>query len=180
MLRRFCQYAPACLATLGMLLLPPMVRAEGLNNATPAVQSAVVDIALSAGGTLHGKVLSDQGQPLDGAVVTLRRGEAELGRVTSNADGNFEFANLRSGLYVVETPVAQRAIRAWSPEIAPPGAKQSVLMAQQTVMRGQLGFLDPVSTTTLILGIAGVTLGGIAVADISDVKDIVERLPTSP
>ena len=180
MFRQLCQYTSVCLATLGMLLLPPVLRAEGLNGATPAVQSAVTDIALSAGGTLHGRVLGEQGQPIDGAVVTLRRGEVELGRVTSNTEGEFQFANLRSGVYVVETPVAQRAIRAWSPEVAPPGSKQSVLMAQQTVMRGQLGFLDPVSTTTLILGIAGVTLGGIAVADISDVKDIVERLPTSP
>ena len=47
------------------------------------------------------------------------------------------------------------------------------------VVRGQFGYLDPVNTSLILLGVAGVVLGGIAVREISDVHKEVKK-PDSP
>jgi len=54
-------------------------------------------------GTISGTVVNDSGQPMTGALVTVRQaGPSVLGRTTmSNSDGHFEVAGLDNGLYYV-------------------------------------------------------------------------------
>ncbi len=44
------------------------------------------------------------------------------------------------------------------------------------VVRGQFGYLDPVNTSLILLGITGVVLGAVAVNEINDLQDDVDKL----
>ncbi|OAI56256.1 hypothetical protein AYO47_02150 [Planctomyces sp. SCGC AG-212-M04] len=139
------------------------------------------DVALSEDGSFTGRVINDQGKPLDGVVVKLMRNEKEVATTNADSEGRFKFVSLKGGLYQVQTPQSQTTYRLWQADVAPAQAMKTVVVnGAAPVVRGQLGFLDPATMAALGLGIAGVTLAGVAVHKLDNLEDDVDKLPTSP
>ena len=117
----------ALLACLGMLFSGPMLQAAS-PQAGPSRVAAVPDVALDAGGTLHGQVVDAQGNPVGKTAVAVRHGRREVARAVSDESGRFRLGGLHGGLY--EIAVGQRATvcRLWVPNTAPPSAKPAALV----------------------------------------------------
>jgi hypothetical protein len=142
----------------------------GLAN-PPAVgprPAAVRDVALDAGGVLHGAVLDRAGRAMAGAPVQVVRDNAVFASVRTDAQGRFAAANLAGGVYQVTTPDSAAVYRLWTPGAAPPSAASSALLLPEGgVVRGQAGMggaLAPVVSAAVIATAAGITVG-IAASD---------------
>ncbi len=176
----------AALAASGMVVPVPALSEDRPKPAKPAATAPqpprVKDVALSERGEFSGRVVDDQGQALDGVEVKLVRGEKEVATTTADAQGRFRFANLKGGLYEVQTPKSRSAYRLWSADVAPAQAMKAVVVngAGTPVVRGQLGFVDPLTLTAVGLGVAGVSLAGVAVYKLNGLEDDVSKIPTSP
>ncbi len=77
------------------------LRTGRLFIAGAAVFLSLVPVSARAqgAGVVTGHVQDAQGQPLQGAAVTLLKAGKEIPPQTSGADGNFRFADLGSGVY---------------------------------------------------------------------------------
>jgi hypothetical protein len=139
------------------------------------------DVALAEDGSFTGRVINDQGKPLDGVVVKLVRNEKDVATTNADAQGRFKFASLKGGVYQVQTPQSQTTYRLWQADVAPAQAMKTVVVnGASPVVRGQLGFVDPATMAALGLGIAGVALAGVAVHKLDNLEDDVNKIPTSP
>lgn len=178
----------AAVAACGIVVPAPLLAQEKAAaptmpapKATTKAASKIRDVALSEEGVFAGRVIDDQGKPLDGVVVKLVRGEKEVATTNADAKGRFEFASLKSGVYQVQTPQSQTAYRLWSSDVAPAQALKTVVVnGSSPIVRGQLGFVDPASMVAIGLGIAGVALAGVAVHKLDNLEDDVDQIPTSP
>lgn len=177
---RMLRKAAVALAVGGMLFPQTDVLAA-TPGPLPAEQAApampeVVDVALSAGGTLVGRVIDEQGQPVDGALVSFRQGDHEVASIVSAQDGTFSADNLRAGVYVVQAGQGEGVFRFWAPNTAPPSARQDAVIVSGTqVVRGQFGHGGG---NLLLLGVAitGVVLSGVALHEIRQTKREVRRI----
>ncbi|MCA9079220.1 MAG: carboxypeptidase regulatory-like domain-containing protein [Planctomycetaceae bacterium] len=161
------------LATAALLLVPPPLLAAD----RPVATSAAKDISLTRDGQLQGRVLDSQGRPVEGASLRIRKGDQEQGQAITADQGEFRFAGMKSGLYVLEVAGQPHQLRLWSPQIAPPGAVNDLrLVAGDPTVRGQFGYLDPLNTSFLLLGVAGVTLSAISLNEINEVEKHVKAL----
>jgi hypothetical protein len=145
------------------------------------VAQKVRDVALAEDGSFTGRVINDQGKPLDGVVVKLVRDSKEVATTNADSQGRFKFASLKGGLYQVQTPQSQTTYRLWQADVAPAQAMKTVVVnGASPVVRGQIGFVDPATLAALGLGIAGVALAGVAVHKLDNLEDDVDKIPTSP
>ncbi len=145
--------------------------------AKPVVRpaSAMTDVALGAGGVLSGRIVDAQGQPLDGAVVSLKQGSRDVARTVADAQGRFVFRGLKGGAYVIEAGQSRGAYRLWAPQTAPPKAQQqALLVAGGPVVRGQFGGLDIITLTLLGSSIGALVLSAVNQSDINDVESKVD------
>jgi hypothetical protein len=179
----------AALAMSGLVVQPRIGTGEEKPAARPvraqesrAQSSPAQDVALTADGALSGRVFNAQGKPLDGVVVSLqRRGDETARETTSDSEGRIKFTKVRGGLYQVRTPQSEGVYRLWPADAAPDQSMKTVVMSGSgPVMRGQFGYLDPANTTAILLGVAGVTLSAITLSEVNDLRDDVDRIPTSP
>ncbi|QDT54035.1 hypothetical protein Pan44_20620 [Caulifigura coniformis] len=182
----------AAIAACGTALPAPLMAQE--KPARPAAAEApksaettkpdapkVRDVALAEDGTFAGRVINDQGKPLDGVVVKLVRNEKEVATTTADSQGRFKFASLKGGVYQVQTPQSQATYRLWQADVAPAQAMKTVVVnGSSPVVRGQFGYLDPATIAALGLGVAGVALAGVAVHKLDNLEDDVNKIPTSP
>lgn len=150
--------------------------------ATAEAERPMRDVALTQSGTFTGRVIDETGKPLDGVVVRLaRRGDEATSETTTDSEGRFRFAKLKGGVYHLQTPQSETTYRMWSADAAPAQALKTVVVSGSgPVMRAQLGFLDPANSTAILLGVAGVTLSAITLAQVENLKDDVDKIPTSP
>jgi hypothetical protein len=99
------------------------------------------DVALRDGGVLVGQVVNPQGLAKAGANISIRQGNHEVVRTTSDANGVFAAKGLRGGQYEILTDEGIRTCRLWAPNTAPPAARPAALLVSgQTVVRGQGGY----------------------------------------
>jgi len=113
------------LATLVVATATTGWAAEQTSNPAPVI----TDIALGEGGLLAGQLLGAQGNPLAGVRVSLEDVQnREIATVTTDQQGRFSVANVRGGVYQIVTPNSRGIYRLWAPGMAPPSAKQGVLM----------------------------------------------------
>lgn len=133
----------ACLSTLAMVAAPATLRAEepprvlpppaSLAERLPAAAETVTaafnvtDVALDARGSLHGQVLTAQGQPVAGAPVVLDDGASQV-TGTTGSDGAFRFDHVRGGAYRVQSAGQTHFCRAWTSGTAPPAANTGVMV----------------------------------------------------
>ncbi len=122
-------------ATLG-LLMPQATFANERSHRSP-----IRDVALQQAGTLHGAILSEQGQHAVGQTVSLTASGELVADAVVGADGKFAIAGLRPGVYSVAVGDSQNVIRLWSETAAPPSATPELLLVDQQsqVVRGKGG-----------------------------------------
>ncbi|MEZ5940128.1 MAG: carboxypeptidase-like regulatory domain-containing protein [Planctomycetaceae bacterium] len=153
----------ATVAAMFMVAAPQMLAQERMSNL-----DLTRDVALDASGVLNGQVVDSQGKPLDGAMVAVFQSEKQLKRVTSDETGRFQVAGLRNGLYTLEVAGNEYPVRLWNAQVAPPSAKAgATLVFGEPSARGQFGFLDPVNTSLLLLGVTGVTLSAVSLNEVN-------------
>lgn len=179
----FPRVMPLCLS---MLLVVPATANERARVASVASESSVLASAavprehcsLSADGVLSGRLISPEGQPLDGVAISLRRGDLVLRNTTTRSDGTFA-AVVSAGPIDVVTPRGSRPLQVWDATIAPPSARQQVtLVAGSTAVRGQVGG-GGASLGTLLgvgLGVAGVSAGVVAIRENEELEDELDEL----
>ena len=107
------------------------------STTTPAVTKPALgtDVAL-VDGKLTGKLLTANGQPIDGAVVSVLKDGKEVGKAVTTSDGSYTISDLKTGAHVIQTANGQQQVRLWAKEVAPASAK-SQLTISQTAIRGQ-------------------------------------------
>ncbi|MEW4527617.1 carboxypeptidase-like regulatory domain-containing protein [Maioricimonas sp. JC845] len=149
---------------------------------TPVVRTAqhtaVVDVALSADGSLKGQFVDHQGQPIDGAVVKVHQDGREIATVTTDAQGVYSVENLHGGVYEVAAGNSRQAFRVWSTNAAPPASRSmATIVARGDVVRGQdyynFGYLEAALLGTAI---GGLTVGVVTLSDVNDLEDKINKL----
>jgi hypothetical protein len=124
----------AAVASMGMAL-----PAAGLAAPTAASNH---DVALREGGVLVGQVVNPQGVVKANAHVSIRYGNHEVVRTTTDENGVFAAKGLRGGHYEILTDDGIRTCRLWAADTAPPAARPAALLVSgDNVVRGQ-GFVD--------------------------------------
>ena len=178
------QQTLALIAGLG-LVLPVNTWGDEQKPAAPraaAPKAITPDISLSAEGAFRGSLIDGSKQPMNQIPVILKKDSQKVAAVQTDEKGHFTFPNLNPGAYQLEVKDQRVPVRVWKAAVAPPKALKQLDMAyvpNKDVVRGQFGYLDPVNTSLILLGVAGVVLGGIAVREISDVHKEVKK-PDSP
>ncbi|QDU35815.1 hypothetical protein Mal4_00970 [Maioricimonas rarisocia] len=166
----------ACLGTV--LPSAPALAAGPQPVVRTAQQTAVVDVALSADGSLQGQFVDLQGQPIDGAVVTVHQDGREVATTTTDAKGVYSVENLRGGVYEVAAGNSRQAFRVWSTNAAPPASRSmATIVARGDVVRGQdyynFGYLE---AGLLGTAIAGLTVGIVNLSETNDLEDQIKKL----
>lgn len=160
---RFLQAAAITISSAGLVLPQSLLAAESpaLPTATSpadAAAPAVLDVALTQGGLLQGKVLDTQGQPVADAPVSVRFEGKEVASTKSSVDGSFAVRGLRGGTHVVVSGEHGGICRMWTAESAPPSARSAVMIVRGgQIARGQ-GFVS--GPGLLMAGLLGGAVAG--------------------
>lgn len=111
-------------------------------SAQPAPTPAVIDVAMSDGGVLHGQVVDLQGAPVTGLPVAVKAQNRDVAAATTSADGRFAVQGLRGGVYQVAAGEGHGVYRLWSAGTAPPSARNdAIVYTQNGQSRGALKML---------------------------------------
>lgn len=145
-------------AVAALLALVGIVCPPNLWAAQPARSGAVIkDVALQRGGVLQGAAVNVQGAPLKHAPVLCLQNGQLVKRTQSDAEGRFQFAQLRGGVYEIRTATGGGVYRAWAVRTAPPSANNSILLVDgQQSERGQL--LSVLSNPLVLLGLVAIAI----------------------
>ena len=150
------------LACLGLLVPGPMLQASttdaGPQHPADGRVPAVVDVALSDGGTLHGQVVDPQGNPLSRTAVSIQQFDREVATTVTDPSGRFRAAGLRGGMYRIVAGQAMGTYRLWAPNTAPASARPAALLIPNgvEVVRGQA--LQLLRNPWVIAGIVAVAV----------------------
>ncbi len=126
----FTQGAAVALACLGMFV----------GQIARAAQPLVNDVALAHGGVLKGKIVDRQGVAQMGVPVRLIQGTEVVASAQTDAQGEFVVADLRGGVYQIQTDNSAGVYRLWAPETAPPAANDGLLIVNgDEAVRGNQG-----------------------------------------
>lgn len=116
-----------------------VVAAPQLSATEPAAASAraqalsqafrVVDVEMDREGAVVGQVVSAQGRPVAGKLITLDNGSEQI-QLASDAQGAFRATGIRSGVYRVQTARQSQLCRLWQPGTAPPRANRGLMLVQ--------------------------------------------------
>jgi hypothetical protein len=110
------------------------------------------DVTLGSGNSFHGRFVNSQGEAVEGASVRLLQNNKVVAETSTTKSGEFEVSNLKPGNYTVQAGQKSALVRMWDKEIAPPAAKEQVVMISDgNLVRGQLGGLDLTTTTVITL-----------------------------
>jgi len=165
----------ACVLAVCGMLVP-----AGIQAAPPAKAKPAKDVALSGNGSLTGALVTPEGQPLDGAVVSIRQGGKEVTQAVSDAKGTFQVAGLNNGVYELAVGQQVTSVRTWPANIAPPSATPQAVLVVGNASRAQYGSgmtgLDLVGLTTLGASVTAAVLSGVALSQINDVDNKVDKL----
>lgn len=93
---------------------------------SPQRPSAVVDVALSRQGNLISRCEDEVGNPTADAVVSLLQQNQTIATTTCRDDGWFVLRQIPPGNYTLQVRDWSRAVRVWTDEAAPPGAREPI------------------------------------------------------
>jgi len=106
--------------------------------------SLVTDVAMTADGRLVGQVVDGDGVPVADTAVSVRSQDREWVRAVTDKNGFFAVKGLPGGIYQFVAADGFGSYRVWTPELAPPGARQGALIvAGQQLVRGQMRGMFP-------------------------------------
>lgn len=167
---RTLTHAAVVLACCG-ILMPQAAVAAG----SPAKPTN--DVVLTGDGTFNGQVLTSEGRPLDGAVVSIRQGGQEVARAVSTAEGRFSVAGLSTGVYEVAVGPQAAPVRVWPAESAPPTARSQAIMVVGDAARAQsLVGLDIITLWTLGASTGALILAAINQSDLNSLDKKVDQI----
>lgn len=170
MVIRILRPALVLFSCLGLLCNPLCAWevAKGKKNRRPAI---ALDVLLDGKGTLSGELRDRQGRAIPRTPVLLWKGEYPIQHVRTDDQGRFAFSGLRVGVYRVASRRASVACRAWTAKIAPPSARQRLLVVAQNVSaRGQQPLKERFIANPFVMGtvIAAAIAIPIAIHDSGD------------
>lgn len=153
---------------------------KATTSAKPSAKSAaalVPDVSLNTQGELSGRLLTGERVPLKQAKVSLLKAGKVIATTATRDDGQYAFAKVAPGTYQVEVEKQLAVIRVWQAKTAPKSAIKSLDMAYapNETVRAQFGYLDPVNTSLLLLGVTGVVLGAVAISEIKSLEDSIDK-----
>ncbi|NLF09773.1 MAG: carboxypeptidase regulatory-like domain-containing protein [Pirellulaceae bacterium] len=140
------------IATLG-LCFPQVVLAA---NQTPA--PPVVDVAMTDGGVLQGRVVDLQGGGVAGVPVSVKTQNKELAQTTTTEDGHFTVNGLRDGVYQLAAGEGQGVYRIWAAKTAPPAAQKNAIVYTQGGYGGCGGLKMFLSNPIVIAGLVATAI----------------------
>ena len=133
--------------------------AEMLSTISPVTTvPEASDAVIQGDGFLYGQVVDERGTPNAGTTVTLTRlsvPQAEIATVSTDGEGRFRVADVRGGVYNLQTGTSPNVYRLWTDGSQPPSAASSVRLVQNT--RTSPGFfsnLGPGDWACIGVGIA--------------------------
>ncbi|HID21159.1 MAG TPA: carboxypeptidase regulatory-like domain-containing protein, partial [Planctomycetaceae bacterium] len=104
---RTLKAAAVSLSVCGFLVVPDarLMAGQPSGPQPPASKAhgapAAIDIALSAGNSLSGRVVDSQRRPMPGAKVFIRQGRRTVATAVTDDAGRFRVPNLRPGVYQI-------------------------------------------------------------------------------
>ena len=129
--------------------------------------NTILDARLDKDGAFTGRTIEQDGTPVVGAIVVVKRGQIEVGQSVTDEHGNFAVKNLKSGVYEVSSGATTGSYRFWTEGTAPPSAKpHGLLVLGQNGARGQYGLTETIfgSNLGLILLVTTTALSAAALA----------------
>lgn len=179
------QLALALVAAVGTIV-PPAAWAQGGSNESQALtpvpdegesESGIIDVAMSEQGAFSGVLVDEQGNPIEAAAIKMYRGEEMVAELTTDVEGRFASQGLTASVYRVVSPQGEGTFRLWSHDAAPPTAiTNAVLVNSSGVARAQLGILDPVGTSLILLGVTSVVLAAVSLGEVDSLQDDIDDL----
>lgn len=112
---------------------PPSVGKES-QPAKKAIQPAAIDVAMAKDGSLSGRVVDADQKGIAKTAVSIRQGKEEVAQATTDADGRFQIANLKGGVYVVAASSGYGLFRFWTAKSAPPKSHDQVLLRSEAIV----------------------------------------------
>ena len=102
------------------------------------VQPTAIDVAMAKDGSIAGRVLDADQKGVAKTTVSIRQGKTEVVQAVTDAEGRFEVANLKGGVYLVAASSGYGLFRFWTAKSAPPKSHDQVLlMSKAIVVRAQ-------------------------------------------
>ena len=102
------------------------------------VQPTAIDVAMAKDGSIAGRVLDADQKGVAKTTVSIRQGKTEVAQAVTDAEGRFEIANLKGGVYLVTANSGYGLFRFWTANSAPPKSHEQVLlMSKAIVVRAQ-------------------------------------------
>ena len=102
------------------------------------VQPTAIDVAMAKDGNIFGRVLDADQKGVAKTAVSIRQGKTEVAQAVTDAEGRFEVANLKGGVYLVAASSGYGMFRFWTAKSAPPKSHDQVLlMSKAMVVRAQ-------------------------------------------
>ncbi|MDG2130421.1 MAG: carboxypeptidase-like regulatory domain-containing protein [Fuerstiella sp.] len=153
---------------LASLLMSPIASfADGTPvHADSAKRVELRNVELATGEVLNGQFVNTAGQPLIGAVVTIRLAK-DIHKVTTDNAGRFSVRGLHGGQCLIHIGDKAFACRLWANGTAPPRSLKSIALvnsdSEDTLVRGQ-GIQDRIRSLTRSQQIAlgAIVIGGTA------------------
>jgi hypothetical protein len=102
--------------------------------AKKVVQPAAIDVAMNAENKITGRVFDAQQNGVANTPVLIHQGKVEVARTMTDAEGRFEFANLKGGAYLISANNGHGLFRLWTQKSAPPAAHDQVLLVSQAIV----------------------------------------------
>ena len=141
-----------------------------------AEPTRITDVSLTDSGDWVGRYLDGDGRAIEGASVTVAQEGQLVARSTTDQEGNYRIPGVSAGVYQIAVGSESQVVRVWPKALAPPAAKPVLINVQNgQVVRGQFGGGGGMDLG-LIFGVAGVTIGTIALIEARDAKDEASKL----
>lgn len=154
------------LLCVGLLISPfDGLQIASAEDTLPEAPPLVSDVALGAGNTLFGSVVTPDNKPCGVVPVVAVQNSRVVTQGLAGPDGRFRLQLPSGGRYLVSTGGPGQVVRAWSAGMAPPGASQGVLLTHASpVERGQSPAGEMFTSTPFLIGALVVAAVAIPVA----------------
>ena len=146
------------LSCVGLILPTPILNAAPPASTTRTPRSvqpqakSISDVKLDSSGYLQGMVVDLQGAPVANAIVIVRQGKRDVAKSKTDKLGRFSSGPMGRGTYLIRSGGGSRAVRAWTPQMAPPAARElTMLITGSEIVRGQMPLEDFFSSDAFVI-----------------------------
>lgn len=122
------------LGSNGVFAQSPAARKTASSLTATNPQNILIrDVKLTNARGLSGQLVDRQGNAQVSQAVYLQHAKtATVLRTESQADGSFQFADLRGGVYQVVSAGAHEVVRVWPNHVAPPKCQDQIMLVSHT------------------------------------------------